>query len=151
MVHTRSLHLLVMAGLKKNHSTLKEQARFCPCGFSCPFTSPESDVKSEKFTPQLRFHPGQGTQQVIWWSCPTKVHVTVLRSDCPSNPAARPHFGHQPLCHTQTLTAVAPRRFFLPGTAAPTQTREKALVFQDSLHAQQETVTLPTRFTPARV
>lgn len=96
----------------------KTRARFCPCGFSCPFTSPEGDMKSEKFTPELWFHPGQGTPQAIWWNCPAKVHVIVLQSDCLSNAAAQPRFGNQPLrwFQTQTLTAITPCRFFLPST-----------------------------------
>lgn len=70
----------------------KTRAWFCSHRFFCPLTSPEGDVKSEKFALQLWFHPGQETQQAIWWNCPTKVHVIAIWSDHLSNPVAQPHF-----------------------------------------------------------
>lgn len=69
-------------------------------------------MKSEKFTPQLRFHPGQGTQQAIWWNRPAEARVVAFQSDHLSNPAAQPCSRYQHRCNNQTPTAATPRGFF---------------------------------------
>lgn len=80
--------------------------------------------------------------------------MIALCSDHVSNTVAHSPISGDSLRAIPRLSLPLPHGVFFSlayGPAAPAQTKEKALGFQNSLHAQQETMTFPTSFHPTQI